>query len=62
MIELAQRDTGKGKKGFANASDYLETWDDSYSIMDVNAHKKISDIHKDLHGHSTTSYQGSKAI
>ena len=39
MVELAQRDTRNGKKGFANASDYLETWDDSDSITVVNAQK-----------------------
>ena len=39
MVELAQRDIGNGKKGFANASDYLETWDDSDSITAVNAQK-----------------------
>ena len=59
MVELAQRDIGNGNKGFANASDYLETWDDSDSITVVNAQKKIWDIHKDLHSHLTKSYQGS---
>ena len=59
MVELAQKDIENRKKEVANASDYLETWDDSDSITAVNAHKKIWDIHKDLHSHLTTSYQGS---
>ena len=29
------------RKGFANASDYLETWDDSDSITAVNAQKDL---------------------
>ena len=59
MINLAQKDIGNWEEGFANASDCLETWDDSDSITAVNAQKKIWDIHKDLHSHLTTSYQGS---
>ena len=39
VVELAQRDIGNGKKKFANASDYLETWDHSDSITAVNAQK-----------------------
>ena len=30
-----------GEKGFANASDYLEIWDDSDSITAVNAQKEL---------------------
>jgi hypothetical protein len=41
VVKLAQRNIGNGKKGFANASDYLETWDDSDSIMAVNAQKDL---------------------
>ena len=41
VVELAQRDIGNGKKGFANALDYLEIWDDSDSIMTVNARKDL---------------------
>ena len=37
VAELAQRDIGNRKKGFANASDYLETWDDSDNITAVIA-------------------------
>ena len=37
VMNLAMKDIGSGKKGFANASDYLETWDDSDSITAVNA-------------------------
>ena len=59
MVNLAQGNIGNGKKEFANVSDYLETWDDSDSITAVNAQKEIWDIHKDLHSHLTTSYQGS---
>ena len=43
MVNLAIRDIEDGKKGFANASDYLETWDDSDSITAVNA-QKIGDM------------------
>ena len=39
MLNLAQRNNENGKKGFTNASDYLETWDDSDSITAVNAQK-----------------------
>ena len=41
MLILTIKDTGNGKKGFANASDYLETWDDSDSITAVNAQKRF---------------------
>ena len=41
VVELAQRDIRNGKKGFANASDYLETWDDSDSITAINAQKDL---------------------
>ena len=41
VVELAQRDIGNGKKKFANASDYLETWDDSDSITTVIAQKDL---------------------
>ena len=37
VVNLAQRNIGNGKKEFANASDCLETWDDSDSITAVNA-------------------------
>ena len=35
------KNIGNRKKGFANASDYLETWDDSDSITAVNAQKNL---------------------
>ena len=35
-----------GEKGFANASDYLETWDDSDSITAVNAQKRFETFTK----------------
>ena len=38
---LAQRNIGNGKKGFANASDQLETWDYSDNITAVNAQKRF---------------------
>ena len=41
MVNLAIRDIGNGKKGFANASDYLETWDDSDNITAVNAQNDL---------------------
>ena len=34
------------RKGFANASDYLETWDDSDSITAINAQKKFETFTK----------------
>ena len=33
-------------KDFANASDYLETWDDSDSITAVNAQKRLETFTK----------------
>ena len=39
MLILTIKDIGNGKKGFANASDYLETWDDSDNITAVTAQK-----------------------
>ena len=41
MGNLAQRNIGTGGRDFANASDYLETWDDSDSITAVNAQKDL---------------------
>ena len=41
VVNLVQRIIGNGKEGFANASDYLETWDDSDSITAVNAQKDL---------------------
>ena len=41
MVKLAREDIGNGKKGFANASDCLETWDDSDNITAVNARKDL---------------------
>ena len=52
---------GNRKKGFANASDYLETWDDSDSITAVNAQNDLRHPAKWWHNHSTTQYQGSEA-
>ena len=40
-LNLDQKDIGNGKKGFANASDCLETWDDSDSITAINAQKDL---------------------
>ena len=60
MINLAQRNFRNGKKEFANASDYLETWDDSDSITAVNAQKYLRHPAKWWHNHSTTQYQGSE--
>ena len=39
VVNLAQRNIKNGKKGFANASDYLEAWDDSDSITAINAQR-----------------------
>ena len=41
VVNLAQRNIENGRKGFANASDYLGTWDDSDSITAVNAQKDL---------------------
>ena len=41
MVNLAQRDSGNEKNGFANASDYVETWDDSDNIKAVNSQKYL---------------------
>ncbi len=60
MVELAQRDIGNGKKGFTNASDYLETWDDSGSITAVNAREDLRHPAKWWHNHSEAQYQGSE--
>ena len=46
MVNLAQRNIGNGKNGFANASDYLETWDDSDNITAVNAQKRFETFTK----------------
>ena len=48
------------RKGFANASDYLETWDDSDSITAVNAQKIGDMLQKWWHSHSEAQYQGSE--
>ena len=39
VLNLAQRNIENGKKGVANASDYLKTWDDSDTITAINAQK-----------------------
>ena len=41
VLNLAQRDTKTEGKDFANASDCLETWDDSDSITPVNAQNDL---------------------
>ena len=60
VVELAQRDIGNGKKGFANASDYLETWDDSDNITAINAQNDLRHPAKWWHNHPTTQCQGSE--
>ena len=61
MVNLSQRNIKNGKKGFANASDYLKTWDDSDSITTVNAQKDLRHPEKWWDNHSTSQYQGSEA-
>ena len=61
MVNLTQRIIENGKKEFANASDYLETWDDSDSITAVNAQKDLRHPAKWWHNHSTSQYQSSEA-
>ena len=46
VLNLAQTNIENGNKGFANASDYLETWDDSDSITAVNAQKRFETFTK----------------
>ena len=53
-----KRIIGNEKKGFANASDYLETWDDSDIITAVNAQKIGDMLQKWWHNHSEAQYQG----
>ena len=45
-LNLAQKDIGNWEEGFANASDYLETWDNSDNITVVNAQKDLGDSAK----------------
>ena len=47
-----------GKKGSANASDYLETSDDLDSITVVNAQEDLRHPAKWWHNHSEAQYQG----
>ena len=44
------------RKAFANASDYLETWDDSDNITAVNAQKFGDILQKWWHSHSEAQY------
>ena len=46
VVNLTQKDIENRKKWFANASDYLETWDDSDSITTVNAQKTFETYYK----------------
>ena len=46
VLNLAQKDIGNGMKRFANASDCLETWDDSDNITVVNAQKRFETFTK----------------
>ena len=57
MVNLAQRDIENRRKGFANASNYLETWDDSGSITAVNAQK---DLRQSQNGGITTQHHSIK--
>ena len=61
VVKLAQWIIGNGKKGFANASDYLETWDDSDSITAANTQKDLRHAATWLHNHLESQYQGSEA-
>ena len=53
MPNLAQRNIGTKKKGFANALDYLETLDDLGNITAVIAQKDLRHPAKWWHNHST---------
>ena len=54
-----KRIIGNEKKGFANASDYLETWDDSDIITNVNA-QNFRDILQN--GAITTQHHNDKVL
>jgi hypothetical protein len=41
VATLAQKDIGNREEKFANASDCLETWENSDSITAVNAQKRF---------------------
>ena len=60
VVNLAQRNIENGKKGFANASDYLEAWDDSDNITAVNAQRIWDILQKWWHNHLEAQYQGSE--
>ena len=60
VLNLAQRDAKTEGKDFANASDCLETWDDSDSITAVNAQKDLRHPTKWWHNHSTSQYRSSE--
>ena len=60
VVNLAQRHIGTGGRDFANASDYLETWDDSDSITAIIAQKDLRQSQKWWHNHSEAQYQGSE--
>ena len=55
---MAQKDIMNGRKGFADASDCLETWDDSDSITAVNAQNDLRHPAKWWHNHLASQYQG----
>ena len=61
VLNLAQKDIGNGMKRFANATDCLETQDDSDSMTAVNAQNDLRQPAKWWHSHSTSQTQGSKA-
>ena len=61
MLILTIKDAKTEGKDFANASDCLETWDDSDSITAVNAQNDLRHPAKWWHNHSTSQYQGSEA-
>ena len=54
VLNLAQRDAKTEGKDFANASDCLETWDDSGNITAVKAQKDLRYPAKWWHNHSTS--------
>ena len=58
MINLTKGTSKSEGKDFANASDYLETWDDSDSITAIIAQKDLRQSQKRWHNHSEAQYQG----
>ena len=58
VVNPIEKDIENREKWFANASGYLETWDDSDSITAVKCQKIWDMLQKWWHNHSEAQYQG----